>query len=154
MVTKELSQSATEINIILSNTSKDIVDKIPKKFKILLKEIEDKEYVFEYDKTKSLNEQKISDMTRGLISLIYKEYICNEKEKQEYLNTLQEKLKNQEKEKREKYNPDNIFKKKNIVNNDKEKEENVNCDNLTIKVKDKNIFRKVISHIKNFLHLC
>lgn len=151
MVTKELSQSATEINIILSNTSKDIVDKIPKKFKILLKEIEDKEYVFEYDKTKSLNEQKISDMTRGLISLIYKDYICSEKEKKNYLDTLREKLKKQEIEKREKYNQKNIFKKKDTVNGNKEQEENFN--DLPIKVEDKNILKKVISYIKKILHI-
>ena len=151
MVTKELSQSATENNIILSNTSKDIVDKIPKKFKILLKEIEDKEYVFEYDKTKSLNEQKISDMTRGLISLIYKDYICSEKEKKNYLDTLREKLKKQEIEKREKYNQKNIFKKKDTVNGNKEQEENFN--DLPIKVEDKNILKKVISYIKKILHI-
>ena len=45
MVSKELSEAAVEINVILENTSPEIVSKIPKKFIVFLKEIASKNYI-------------------------------------------------------------------------------------------------------------
>ena len=110
MVTKELSEAAVEFNCILSNASPEIIKKIPKSFINFMKDIASTTYKFDYDKSKKLNEQTLKLETRGLISLVYSDYICNDKEKEEYINKCQNYLKIKEQEAREKYNPDKLFK--------------------------------------------
>lgn len=114
MVTKELSEAAVEFNSILEYTSEDLKNKIPKKFLDFLQSIQSKTYKFEYDKTKKLDEQKLKPKTRGLIALVYQDYICNEDEKEEYIQKSQKIIKQIEENKREKYNPNDIFKDKKI----------------------------------------
>lgn len=114
MVTKELSEAAVEVNCILEYSSQDIIAKIPKNFINFLKEISSKTYKFNYDNNKSLNEQNVKPETRGLIAFIYQDYICDKDQKNEYIIKCKEVEELIEKELREKYNPDNIFKKQNI----------------------------------------
>lgn len=114
MVTKELSEAAVEFNSILEYTSEDLKNKIPKKFLDFLQSIQSKTYKFEYDKTKKLDEQKLKPKTRGLIALVYQDYICNEAEKEEYIQKSQKIIKQIEENKRKKYNPNDIFKDKKI----------------------------------------
>lgn len=94
MISKELSETAAELNAILDNTSIEVVKKIPKKFLRFMKENASITYKFEYDKTKTLEEQNIKPKTKGLIALIYKDYLCNESEKQQYLNNIEKILNN------------------------------------------------------------
>lgn len=136
MVTKELSKAATEVNIILKNSSSNVNNKIPQHFKEFLKKIEDKNYVFNYETNKTLNEQKISKLARGIITLIYKDYLCEDKD--EYIKELQTNFIKQDAEKKEKYNPDNLFNKKEeknklIILNENKKE---------------NLLRKILNKIK------
>ena len=92
MVTKELSEAAVEFNCILSNASPEIIKKIPKSFINFMKDIASTTYKFDYDKSKKLNEQTLKLETRGLISLVYSDYICNDKEKEEYIGSIENKL--------------------------------------------------------------
>ena len=89
MVTKELSEAAVEFNCILEYTSEELKNKIPQKFLDFLKNIQSQTYKFEYDKTKKLNEQNLKSKTRGLIALVYQDYICNENEKEEYIKKIE-----------------------------------------------------------------
>ena len=89
MVTKELSEAAVEFNCILENSSKTIIEKIPTKFLEFIKNIESKTYEFNYDKSKSLNEQNLKPETRGLIALVYEKYICNDDERRVYIKKCQ-----------------------------------------------------------------
>ena len=138
---KELSEAAVELNVILDNTSPEIVNKIPKKFIELMHSIESTTYEFKYDKTKPLEDQIIKTKTKGLIALIYKDFLCDEKEKKEYLTKVSNVLNEIEQEKREMYNPDDIFKKR--VQGKVEERTN----NLPLQVKQENIFVKIISFL-------
>ena len=86
--TKELSKAAVEVNALLENVTEEVKSKIPKRFRDYLNEIEAYDYYFEYDASKSLDEQGFSDEALKIIGLIYKDYLCDEEEKQEYLNLL------------------------------------------------------------------
>ena len=148
MVTKELSEAAVEFNCILSNSNQEIIQKIPTKFVEFLKSIESKTYKFDYDKSKSLNEQKIKPETRGLISLVYENYICNDEERKDYKEKCQIVLDESEKSKREKYNPNNLFNKneKHITKDSK--------DEIQIKVYErKSLWQKIIKKSKSFLKI-
>ena len=115
MSTKELSEAAVEFNCILNNASPEIIKKIPKSFIDFMKNIASTTYKFDYDKSKKLNEQTLKPETRGLLSLVYSDYICNDKEKEEYINKYQNYLRIKEQEAKEKYNPDNLFKKSLVL---------------------------------------
>jgi len=143
MVTKELSEAAVEFNRILEYTSEDLKNKIPKKFLDFLQSIQSETYKFEYDKTKKLDEQKLKPKTRGLIALVYQDYICNEAEKEEYIQKSQKLIKQIEESKREKYNPNDIFKDKKI-DNDKD-----TTNTVEIVEYKESIIKRIIRKIKN-----
>ena len=143
MVTKELSEAAVEFNRILEYTSEDLKNKIPKKFLDFLQSIQSETYKFEYDKTKKLDEQKLKPKTRGLIALVYQDYICNEAEKEEYIQKSQKLIKQIEESKREKYNPNDIFKDKKIET-DKD-----TTNTVEIVEYKESIIKRIIRKIKN-----
>lgn len=143
MVSKELSEAAVELNTILEYTSQDVIDKIPKKFLTFMKEIASTTYQFKYDTSKPLEEQNIKPKTKGLIALIYKDYLCDEQEKQEYLNTVSRIMREVEQEKRELYDPNNIFK-----NREQETVKEQKAYNLPVTIKEESIFTKIVSFIK------
>ena len=147
MVTKELSEAAVEFNCIIENSSKTIIEKIPIKFLNFMKKIASKTYEFNYDKSKSLNEQNLKPETRGLIALVYQDYICNDDERKEYIQKSQMFANKMEDLKREKYNPDNIFKNKN---NYAENIEKIDSPEIAIvEYKEKNFLQKLFDKIKN-----
>lgn len=85
MVTKELSEAAVEFNYILDNSSQELKNKISPKFIKYMRDIASTTYIFNYDNSKKLNEQKLKAETRGLIALVYQDYICTEEEKNDYI---------------------------------------------------------------------
>mgnify|MGYP005782964417 FL=1 len=100
-----------EVNIILNNTDKSLVQLIPEKVLNFIKENAQKQKEFIYDKNKRLKDQEISNITRGVIALIYRDYFCTEEQRKRY-NDYYKKLKEQlELEKRDLYNVEKMFKK-------------------------------------------
>ena len=148
MVTKELSEAAVEFNCILNNASPEIINKIPQNFISFMKSIASTTYKFDYDKNKKLKEQTLKPETKGLISLVYSNYICNDKEKEEYINKCQNHLRKKEQEARKKYNPDNLFK------SSKGKTQNFENTTITektaiVEYKEKNFIQKIFDKIRN-----
>ena len=144
MVTKDLSEAAVEFKSILENCSDDIVNNIPTNFLKFIDKIASKTYKFNYDKTKSLIEQNLKSETRGLIALVYQDYICTDEERKEYIQKSNLYIIENENMKREKYNPNDIFKdvKNYKVNNSKE--------NSIIEYKKENFIQKIFNKIKYF----
>ena len=146
MVTKELSEAAVEFNCILDNSSQKIIDKIPQKFIKFMRNIASTTYKFNYDKSKKLNEQDIKPETRGLISLVYQDYICSEDEKKDYILKCKNHEIKKEEELREKYNLDNVFKNRKKLQNTMDNE--VVKENAIIEYKEKNFIQKIFDKIK------
>lgn len=142
MITKELSEAAVELNVILENSSKEVLAKIPNKFRNFMKEIESKTYKFDYDSNKSLNEQKIKPETRRLLALVYRDYLCTNEQKQEYIKLSNDFFEEYNRLKYEKYNVENIFKRERKIENDKKDKE------LLINKEQDNIINKIINYIK------
>ena len=115
MITKELSESAVEINCIFDNMNSETLNKIPKSFRDFFKNISSKTYSFEYDKRKRLYEQKLMPKTKGILALIYRDYLCDEIERKKYIEYYTKILDEKEQQKYKKYNPNNIFKERNSV---------------------------------------
>ena len=144
MDTKELSEAAVEFNCILKHFSKDIIKKIPNDLTTFLKEIESKTYKFKFDKRKKLKEQNLKLETRGLIALVYRDYLCNQEERIKYQKKCREHIMKKELEKIEKYNPDNIFKKQQFI--EKPAQDNIQI----IETKKENVFKRIFLKLKMF----
>lgn len=152
MVSKELSEAAVELNVILENTSPELVSKVPKKFLAFLNEIASKNYIFKYDNTKSLEEQEIKPKTKGLLALIYKDFLCDPQEKQEYINHIALVTEKIEQRKREKYNTDNIFNNNKNYNIQDNNNEDISTEMQIVEYKEP-IFKRIVNKLLKFLHI-
>ena len=145
MVTKEFAEAITEINKIFSYLPIEYVEKIPIKLRKFFKDIESKEYIPNIDPYKQLYEQDIKPKTKTLLTIIYRNYWCNEQERAELDKKLIENDKKYEEELREKYNPDDIFKKREKTST------TVQETNLPMEIKKESFVKKLINYIKCLL---
>ena len=112
---QEYKEAFTEVNEIIKMMPDELTNKIPSKFKEMLEDERDKEYSPNIQEP--LEKQKLKNETIIILGLIYRDFLCSSDEKRKLqekdARELQEVQKALEEELREKYNPDNIFKKKN-----------------------------------------
>ena len=115
----EYEKCLVEVDEILMHLREEELIKIPYEIRKSIKEQKDKQYNWDYDESKELNEQNINRRTIAILSYLNMEYLVNTNQKflLEELHKIKEK--NREKENLKKYNPDNIF-KENIDLKDKD----------------------------------
>lgn len=112
---QEYKEAFTEVNEIIKMMPDELVNKIPSKFREMLEDERDKEY--NPNIQEPLEKCKLKNETIIILGLIYRDFLCSQDEKRRLqekdARELQEVQKAIEEEIREKYNPDDIFKKKN-----------------------------------------
>lgn len=143
---------ATELIEIFQFVEEPVLEKIPEKLKEELERIANKEHTFKVDKTKKLTEQKTLPETKQLLSGIFIKYCCNQEDGNEILVACKENDIRIEKEKREKYNPDQLFKQTGEVKQEEPKK--VDCFKLVVIEKVpwyKKIARTIGSFFKRFM---
>lgn len=145
-MTKDYQEALAEVNEILKFSSIDLVKKIPYKFKKFIEDNMDNNYKVTLDLDKPLNEQQIKSETKNIMSLIYRDYICTDAEKEKIIKHQKDTMERKEAEKAEKYNPDNLFKSKKKI----EPIETVETTDLIVQEKQ-NIIQKLWSFIRNKL---
>ena len=144
MVNEELRESVVEFFAILENTDEEVLNKIPKNFLNFLKSIESDTYEFKYNRKKKLAEQNIKPKTRGLIALVYQDYICTEEEKKEYIQLCNDYFFEEEVRKNNLYNQ----KSWNADEENNVKEECSKSELALVEYKE-NIFQKIINKLKD-----
>ena len=86
--TFEVSEDKRELTVVRHNGEKLAVNIYDPQF-----------YHFEYDKSKRLDEQNLMPKTKGVLALLYRDYIANETKREEFIyyynSFLEEKQKNQ-----------------------------------------------------------
>ena len=142
-----LSKAYTEVLVILSYMEKKYIDMIPKKLLELVNEEKDKNYQPNINPNISLAEQNLQRKTLALLAMLNLNYWCeDEKEKQELIAIYAENDRKKEEELREKYNPDNLFKKKEK----EEKVEEPQESTALIEYKEEKFFKRLINKIISF----
>lgn len=134
---------AAQVNAILEVSSKEVKEKIPKNVITFFKENASKDYYFSYDKTKDLLHQNIRKETQEILAIIYRDYICNDSEKKEFLEKRRKIDYQKELQKKEKYSYEDLFKNRQSDN----KIENVQM----VEIKESNFISKIILKIKKFI---
>lgn len=124
-VSEEYQIASTEVLSILEYLPQSEIDKIPYKFKKFLKENSISDYKPSFDYSLGLDKIELKHKTKLLLAMIYRNYICSEEERLEYNKILYQNEETYQKYLKEKYNPDDIFKKV-------EKDENTNTERTKI----------------------
>lgn len=132
-------EAFTEVNEILKYLSKDLLNKIPKEFIDNIRENMSTSYIVVYDNTKGINEQNLKQETRAILSVIYRDYICNEDYRNEIIKRDRKEWADFE-EKKE-YGNVEIFKTYDRV-------QNTNENNALKVIEKQNIITKIIEKIK------
>ena len=135
----------TEVNCLLEYLPQSYIDKLPKKLIELIKEQSDKQYYISIDTNKSLLEQDFSKKTKDLIAVIKYNYWSTDEERQQLKKIFYENENKYQKELLEKYNPNDIFKKKESKTNISDNIE----PNLQMVEYKENIFIRLFNKIKN-----
>lgn len=99
-------QAFSEVYDIIEHMEEKIKEKIPKRFINFIKENMDLNYKIKVDYSESLGNQNLLHETKVLLSLIYRDYICDEKNKERLMQLDDEEIKRQEGILREKYKID------------------------------------------------
>ena len=139
-----LLKAYAEVDKILSFMQISYIEKVPKKLRELFKNEKLKDYDPNIDKNIPLNEQNLERKTYAILAMLDLNYWCdNEEEKQELLKAYSNNDKKRQKELREKYNPDNIFKTKEIEQEKADEEVTA-----LVEYKEESFIKKIINRIK------
>lgn len=141
-----------EVMGILNFVPKESVDKIPQTMLDTFKAKMDNDYNFKVDINKSFQEQNLLEETKAIFANIFRDYWSTPYQKERI--EAKEKYDRQkiEEEKAEKYNPDDLFKKKKIET-EEDNEEIKEISNLPIEVKKERFYEKIINFFKKIFHV-
>ena len=141
----EYREAFTEIYEIFKLMPQKLLSKIPKKFYEMIEEEKSTEY--SPNIKEPLEQQKLKNETIIILGLIYRDFLCSPEEKkmlkEKDARELQEVQKALEDEIRQKYNPDDIFKKKV---EEELKQQNVETRMIVVEEK---WYYKILNLIKN-----
>lgn len=138
-----------EVYDIINHMEKEMYSKIPKGFIEFIATNMEKRKNNIIDYSKNINEQELLPETRVILSLIYRDYLCEEDERREILRKDKAEIIKYEEELKGKYDVQNIFEKRKSDTN-KSKIDNENIKLITIKKESK--LKKIINIIKNIFH--
>lgn len=110
-----IGKVAVEILTIIDLFESNLKEKIPKSFIENLNQAKSEDYIFNYDYSKTLDEQNILPETKGFIAYIYSNFICNENQKKEFFDIYHKRQYELEMEKKKKFEQKNAFSNSNKV---------------------------------------
>lgn len=141
-------QAYSEIDEFLGLLSEEQRNEIPKKLRDFFKEEKDQEYIKNIDADIPIKDQNLKEETLAIIALLNLQYWCKDEEEKNRLKAIY--AHNEEKYQamlQEKYNLNDIFKKKNeniLENNDEQK------TNLEMIEYKEPLFKRIINKIFHF----
>lgn len=137
-----------EVLSVINNLIKEDYEKIPKEYIEFLKTNANQDYEFEYDTSKTFAEQELLDDTKYILFGLFEKFDATDEQKAKinsfkmnYINKLEE-------QKREKYNPDNVFK-----NHSPQQEEKTITNEVSMIEYKESLFKRIINKIKNIFHI-
>ena len=150
-MTYETKKAYSEVCEVLENMPNEYVNRIPKRIIDLFQMEKLKDYEVNIDKSNPLDKNNLSQKTMVLIAMLNYYYWCpNKKLKDELYKMYLDNNEKYEKEKIEKYNPNNIFEDSK---NEKSIEQNEDSNVALIKYNENNFIIRLFNKIKNFFKI-
>lgn len=142
---EEYKEAFSEVEQILNLMPTNLLDKIPLRFKQLISREKSKTY---YPKvSEPIEECTLKEETIVILAVIYRDFLCPRQEREKLVKRDSNKLLEFEKELKEKYNPDDIF--KNRKNSQTVFQNNNLEENAIIEYKEKNFIQRLFEKIKH-----
>ena len=148
MIAENYACAYKEVIEVLKYTKREDVNKIPKSRILLWRINMNKDYDFKIDTTKILEEQNLSKEAKAIIANIFKKYWATDYQKERIEAKEKYDIEQMEKEKYQKYNPDDIFKnrKQNI------QQEEVASKTVSMVEYREPLFKRILNKIKNIFN--
>ena len=150
MVEVKYANAYKEILEILKYITIEEYKKIPKNKIDFFETNANDKYVFNYDSNKTLKEQNVSDIAKCIIILLFRDYWATDKQREKIIAKQKYDRQILEKQKCEKYNPNEIFQKRSNYL----KESSVNSlknNTQIIEYKEPKWYKKIIEKILRVL---
>ena len=109
-------EAFAEVDEILKIMPVDLLSKIPVQFRKIISENKAKNY--KVDIQEPLNEEKLKEETVVILGLIYRDFLASPEEREELQAQDAEEVRKIEEEMQQKYDMENIFKKRKASRND------------------------------------
>ncbi len=144
----DYNKRLVEVDEILNYLSEEDLLKIPEDIKRLIKENKDKEYVWNYDETKPLEEQNLDRDTIAILSYLNMEYLLDEEQKKLMQQIYESNESKSEEQETKQYNVDNLFKNRKYVE-DNNTESNTQEEMAIVEIKKESFLKIIINKIKS-----
>ena len=141
-----------EVLEIIKYFPEEEYNKIPKEKIIFYRENMDQNYEFTINPAIDLSEQNISKEANTIIVSLFQDYFATEEQKEKIKEILKSNEVKAEREKRNRYNPDELFKRKNTSKSVHENPDNKTEETALVEYKE-NFFTKFKKFIIKLLHL-
>ena len=137
-------KALVEVEAVLSCLNHMDYKKIPQNIIEAIKVNKDENYIFEYDENLDYKDWNLMLETKAILYNLFKQYLATNEQKEYYKQKELIERNRIEKEKKQKYNVDNLFKVKSLKEN---QQEVVKENSELIKYKEP-ILKRIINKIK------
>lgn len=148
MVNSKYRIAYSEVLEILKYIPIEDYNKIPKAKIELFETNANKDYTFTYDPNKTLEEQNVSNITKGIIILLFRDYWANEIQRNKIIAKQNYDRMKLEEKKKEEYNTD-IFQNRYINKQEQNVNEDISINEVAMVEYKESMFRKFIKKIKS-----
>ena len=158
MMEDNYSKAHKESVEILKYVPEESVNKIPKEMRDMFEAEQLKTYDFQIDTEKAFEEQELLKETKAILANIFRDYWATDYQKARIIEKENQDREEWERKKREKYNPNDIFKNRNTSTNNDDTSQNIQEQlneeynkSLPMEVQKQNIFQRLLSFIKKLV---
>lgn len=155
----QYANAYTEVLDILKYISKEDYEKIPKSKIKVFEENSNKNYSFTYDKNKTLDEQNVSEITKTIIAILFRDYWATKEQRYVIIKKQQEIKEQKQKELMAKFEqnkniPEKDLKKVNVASDlDLDIDYELLGTNMQLYKKEEGFFEKLVNKIKGFFNI-
>ena len=148
----QYANAYTEVLDILKHISKEDYEKIPKSKIKVFEENSNKNYNFTYDENKTLDEQNVSEITKVIIAILFRDYWATKEQRYIIIKKQQEIKDQKQKELMAKFEQNKNISEKDLKKVNVASDLDIDIDyargtNLGT-YKEENIFKRIISKIR------
>lgn len=155
----QYANAYTEVLDILKYISKEDYEKIPKSKIKVFEENSNKNYSFTYDENKTLDEQNVSEITKAIIAILFRDYWATKEQRYVIIKKQQEIKEQKQKELMAKFEQNKNISEKDLKKVNVASDLDLDIDyellgtNMQLYKKEEGFFEKLVNKIKGFFNI-
>ena len=155
----QYANAYTEVLDILKYISKEDYEKIPKSKIKVFEENSNKNYSFTYDENKTLDEQNVSEITKAIIAILFRDYWATKEQRYVIIKKQQEIKEQKQKELMAKFEQNKNISEKDLKKVNVASDLDLDIDyellgtNMQLYKKEEAFFEKLVNKIKGLLNI-